>query len=288
MQFITGAVQGAVTGLPPKFQDGICECTNDTGICLQTICCPLCTLANIQTKRDTGIPACDTGACCAIMWFWYFTGSELPIAMAFAFRRGLVQRYGILEESVCKSCCLSLWCAPCTFCQVQREMSARGEHAGGCCANPPPNAILPGVAQMGAKLATTFIAGGGQVNPNFSTGVCGCSGMECVEGFFCPCIIMGFVNNKLDTGRLLTKPPGTPNGLDPLTCCAWLWMPLANTYANRREVIEKYSIMTESHTMTCCNIYCCTLCAVCQQRREMGYRGDWPGGVCVKDFVPKA
>jgi len=284
---IKAVVQAKVSG-PPQFQDGICDCCTDTGICLQTTFCTLCTLTNIQYKRDTQLTGFDCCTCCGIMVFLYATGSDAALAMGFAFRRELVQRYGILEESVCKSCCLSICCWPCVICQVQREMGKRGEHAGGCCAPPPTTSMVPNVLQMGIG-AISAAAHGGQLVRTWGSGICACTNpiTDCCEGFWCPCFVLGYMNNKLDTGRMLAKPPGFANTVDIATCCGSLWYPYVYVYANRREIIERYNIIGESHTMTCLNTYCCTFCAICQQRREMGYSNEWPGGLCLAAAPPR-
>ncbi len=95
--------------------------------------------------------------------------------------------------------------------------------------------------------------------------------------------MMGFMGNKIDTGRLLEKPPGYPNTMAIANCCGFFFLPYGSVYANRRELIERYNIQGESYTASCFYVYCCTLCAVCQQRREMGYAQEWPGGICVKE-----
>jgi len=288
MDLLKAAVQSKVSG-PPHFQDGICDCFSDFGVCIQSTCCTLCTLANMQFKRESGITGFDCSSCCAIMWCYYFTGNDYVFSLGYAFRRELVQRYGILEESVCKSCCLSIFCWPCSICQVQREMAKRSEHCGGCCANPPPSAMgmMPNVAQMAVQAGSAALIGGSVVR-TWGSGICGCAGApDCCESIFCyPCVV-GYMNNKINTGRLLTNPPGSPNTIDIATCCATLWYPYAVVYAHRREIMERYNIIGESHTMSCLYVYCCTPCAAIQQRREMGYSNEWPGGICVTTAPPR-
>jgi Cys-rich protein (TIGR01571 family) len=284
---LKAVVQAKVSG-PPQFQDGICDCFSDCGICVQSIFCSLCTFANILNKRETMMTGCDCGTFCATMVCGYITGNDYYLSLVFGFRRELVQRYGILEESVCKSCLLSVCCGPCTFCQVQREMGKRGEHCGGCCANPPANQSgLPNVAQMAIQAGGAVLHGGAPIRV-WGSGICNCAGApDCCEGLWCSPCMMGFMNNKLDTGRLMAKPPGMPNQMDVPTCCAYLFAPYASVYAHRREIIERYNIVGESHTTSCCYVYACTLCAICQQRREMGYSNEYPGGICLKDAPPR-
>ena len=293
---VTGAV-GAATGVPlSTWHDGICDCMGDTGMCIQTWCCIYCTLANIQNKRDNNIGAFDIGACCAIMWGSYITGSDIIPWMAFAFRRELVQKYHIGDETVCKSCCLAACCSTCTLCQVQREMAKRGDHAGGCCANPPPpsaSTMAQGAVNsaVGATLGNVLggVLGGvtntlhsGHLPHPWNSGLCQCDLMDCCEGFWCYCCIFGFMGNRLNAGRTPEVPLGAPNVMDPITCCSALWYPFGHIYANRREVIQRYNVTGESHTMTCLYTLCCPICSTIQQRREMGYCGEWPGGLLVK------
>lgn len=279
----------AVNPFPPQWHSGICDCTQDTGICVQTFCCHLCTYTNIQNQRDMKIGAFDCCTFVAIAIGSYGTGNDLLGWMSFSFRRELVQRYGILEETICKSCMLGTCCGPCSICQVQREMAKRNEHCGGCCANPPPQA--PSLADKAMNSLTAGVVGalsqGAVRQPHpWGSGLCGCGVAECCEGIFCPCCIMGFMATRLDAGKTIEKPHGVPNAMDPVTCCGALWYPQGHIYANRRELIERYNIIGETHTMTCINVLCCSVCALCQQRREMGYANEWPGGLLVKDPLP--
>jgi Cys-rich protein (TIGR01571 family) len=301
MDFLKNTVTGVVgqaTGIQlSHWHDGICECMSDTGICIQTCCCIYCTLSNIQNKRDYNMGTCDCSAFIAILIGNYITSGEMFYWLGFALRRELVQKYNIADETVCKSCLLGTCCFPCTFCQVQREMAKRDDHAGGCCANPPPPTVstmaVGGVfgSALGGALGqlvggvTNTIQTGHQPHP-WTSGLCGCSFMECCEGTFCYPCMFGYMANRLDAGRTPMNLISAPNAMDPINCCSALWFPQSYAYANRREVIQRYNVIGESHTMTCIHTLCCYPCAACQQRREMGYGNEWPGAICALPTAP--
>lgn len=282
---VTGVV-GQATGIQlSHWHDGICDCMTDTGICIQTCCCIYCTLSNIVNKRDNNNASCDCASFFAILMGNYITGGEMYYWLGFAFRRELVQKYNIADETVCKSCLLGTCCYPCSYCQVQREMSKRADHAGGCCANAPP--------QSGASMAIGAIVGGlsqtvisGNAPHTWNSGLCDCAFAECCEGIWCfPCIY-GYIGNRLDSGRSAAKVLGAPNVIEPANCCGALFFPLGHTFAMRREIIQRYNVIGESHTMTCIHTLCCYPCATCQQRREMGYYSEWPGAICAVAPTP--
>jgi Cys-rich protein (TIGR01571 family) len=276
----TSEVQARTLG-PPHWQDGICSCTEDTGVCCQTIFCPFCTMSNIINKRDNGVPNFDCLTCLCVMVGTYY-GNRLPIMLANAHRRELVQRYGIRDEAACNTCVLSECCFPCVYCQVQREMGKRKEHAGGCCAHPP--AEQPSMADKALAIAGGVLLNGPQIPRTWGSGLCDCNCMECVEVLFCPCTIYGFMASRLDSERVNGKLPGT---MDVASCCGCMVSPDAWVYGNRREVIERYQIFGEGHIMSGCKVIFCLPCTVLQTRREMGYSNEWPGGLCVKVPPPR-
>jgi Cys-rich protein (TIGR01571 family) len=289
MDMLKGVVKGQVAAQtlgPPHWQDGICDCTQDTGICCQTLCCIPCTAANMLNKRDHGVGAFDCCACICWLAATYGTGDRYPVWEAMSYRRELVQRYGIRDEKACNSCLLALCCTPCVYCQVQREMGKRKEHCGGCCANPPadqPNMADKALGMVG-QMAGAAILNGARPPRMWLSGLCDCSCMECLEGIFCPCCIFGYVNSRLDAERVNGVVSGT---MDPASCCGSLWYLDAWTFANRREVMERYNIIGESHIMSLVKVLCCPFCTILQQRREMGYENEWPGGLCVKVPPPR-
>ena len=141
MATIGNALQAGAgaAGVQLTWHDGLCSCMEDGGICIQTCCCEFCTASNMMRKIEaTMLPAaCNCGEVCCYMICTYATNNMFPWWLAMATRREVIQKYGIRDESTCGSCVSGL-CYPCSYCQVQREMAKRGNHCGGCCANPPP------------------------------------------------------------------------------------------------------------------------------------------------------
>lgn len=279
-----GEVASKTTG-PPIWQDGLCDCTKETGICCQTLCCWPCTMANIMNKRDTGVASCDCANFCAVVIGTYGSNNEFPSWLSFAFRRELIMRYGIQNETMCSSCLNATFCSPCSDCQVQREMAKRNEHCGGCCATPP--ASQPGLGDKAMGALGAAINGGLNLPRMWGSGLCGCGIAECCEGIFCPCIIFGYIGTTMDSFRVTGKPTGV-QAVDPGACCGSLWLMRAWIFAHRREIIERYNIQGETHCQSCINTICCPFCSILQVRREMGWANEWPGGLCVKVPPPKA
>jgi len=247
-------------------------------------------MSNIQNQLDFKIGAFDCGACCAIMWGHYITSNDYIFWLSMAWRRELIGKYGIENESICESCAKGVFCAPCSLCQVQREMGKRQEHCGGMCAQPPANQPSLAEKAMGQVIgAIAGAAGPAAGMPRmWGSGLCNCNCAEIMEGIFCPCLIVGYMSQVFNAGRVAGVPRGGPAALDPASCVGCLFWPFGYLYSHRREVIQRYTIVGESHTMSCINTICCTLCSICQARREMGYSNEWPGGLCVGVPPPRA
>jgi Cys-rich protein (TIGR01571 family) len=265
----------------PEWSDGLCACCSDMGICCQSICCGPCTASNIITKRDTGEPNCDCLTCCCFLLLSSATGNRFQYWLSTALRRELVQRYSIANESACNSCCMTACCQPCVFCQIQREMAARHEHAGGCCSKPPPDE-----PRMSANvLAQQMMSGKGVVH--WGSGICDCGCMECCEVIFCGCCIHGYMYSLLELPRAYGQPVAHEQKVNCPACFGALLCPDVFNYANRREIIERYGVQDETHIRSACLTLFCPCCTLLQQRREMAYNSEWPGGVCVKEAPPR-
>ena len=284
---VTGEVQNNTMG-PPHWQTGICGCTEDTGICCQTICCFPCTAANMINKNETGVAAFDCATCFCFIVGAYATNGRYLTWAAMGMRRAIIQRYGIQGETQCTSCMLGLCCAPCNYCQVQQEMAKRKEHCGGCCANPPPESQSLGdkVVDFVGKAAVKAMNNGIHGPHMWSSGMCDCGIGECCEGLFCGCCVFGFIGAKIDSDKVQGHATGE-NRMDCVSCCGSIFYPQGWTFQNRREIIERYNVIGESYLKSLCMVLCCPFCSLLQQRREMGYANEWPGGLIVKEFPRK-
>lgn len=281
-----GAVQSAMGGPkqqgPPHWQVEQFDCMGDTNVCLQTVCCPFCTEANVITMRERGVADMDLftclGACCLEVLTRGFFGTALVLAV----RRQLVQRYGIQDEPYCQSVITNI-CAPCSFCQIQREMALRGEHPGGIFAKAPG-----AEGGIGAKIGAAAHIGAASAGLNpWGSGLFQCAGAEdCLDSWCLSCCTLAHMSNRIDAGRTQLIPKDAENKMDPATCCgAWCCMPQFH-YAMRRETIDRYGI-TEPHLVSFVLMAFCPCCSLAQVRREMGYRGEWPAGILLKDAPAK-
>ncbi|NP_001086327.1 cornifelin homolog B [Xenopus laevis] len=99
-------VQGYMSSNSSQWNSDVFDCCEDMGTCLCGTFVP-CILACKVSK--------DYGECCCLPCLF---GSVLAV------RTGIRERYHI-EGSICNDwVCLS-FCAPCTLCQMARELKAR-------------------------------------------------------------------------------------------------------------------------------------------------------------------
>ena len=311
-QPVAGAAVPAIN--QSQWQDNIVGCFNNVPMCCQSSVCHICTASAIYSREQNNMATgCDCGSC-ILLWCFsgccYHTWAPINCGLTCCFvsgmRRTLVQRYGILGESLCASCLMVTCCHLCTMCQIQREMASRGQHCGGICASAPPPAAVPmGQPQMQQIQAAAPLPGAppvkddayvtpGQpvvaaqpVGTTWGSGLFDCAGgPDCAEAFFCPCCVLGHVGSKVNEVRGI---PGATSGqLDIPTCVGAAGASYLYHYLVRRELIERYAIVNESPLASFCALALCASCTLAQTRREMGYRGEWPGGLCLKEAPPKA
>ncbi|XP_046905144.1 cornifelin homolog B-like [Hypomesus transpacificus] len=95
-----------------QWSSGICDCTKDMKSCCLAFWCFPC-FACITAK--------EAGEClCLPLLDWF--GAIPPATMSL--RASLRHRYGI-EGTLCNDCLYSVFCLPCTWCQMSREMKTR-------------------------------------------------------------------------------------------------------------------------------------------------------------------
>ena len=294
--------------VPGQWQDGICSCFSDFAICAQTTCCHICTASSLYYREEFKFPtSCDCGSCCllwccsgctapALMWLPVHGG--LVSLMNTSLRRTLIARFGIQGETVCTSCLLGSCCNACTMCQVQREMKVRNQFVGGLCASAPQTLPAPAPQMnvpMGQPVAGQPQKIPGQPVQNFNdwrSGICGCVGAaDCCEAYFCGCCVNGHMAGGLNA---LNGAGGTMGQNDCAVCCCSCvtgGCPCCLSSYNfmmRREIVERYAISTETICKSACLVCFCGPCTLAQARREMGYHGEFPGGLCMKEMPADA
>ncbi|XP_066537477.1 cornifelin homolog B-like [Hoplias malabaricus] len=105
--------QSVVVMASSEWSSGICDfCDNVPECCFSFWCMP-CFACSTAKKF---------GEClCLPLLEWGFIP---PVTLAM--RASLRERYGI-QGSICNDCVYSVFCCPCVWCQMSREMNRRGQ-----------------------------------------------------------------------------------------------------------------------------------------------------------------
>ena len=127
---------------------GLCSCMDDMDSTVETIFCGRCQLSRQYNQITTGVNQIEP---------WTFVGSlvtdvllGMPITatmFSWYLRNRIRGRYQIAGDDF-NDCMISLFCTPCSACQVYREMSIRGEWPAGCCIHQPFQLRTPPQAQI--------------------------------------------------------------------------------------------------------------------------------------------
>lgn len=126
--------------LGTRWVTGLCDCLHDTGSCVDVVCCPYCQVGFAYHRTRRPFVDMDAAVCIAACCADFMLGGTGTTAAAMVLRNRVVQRYR-LEEQLPATLLKGCFCAPCTLCQVHREMKMRGEYPGGVCL--PPECSLP-------------------------------------------------------------------------------------------------------------------------------------------------
>ncbi|KAI3516647.1 hypothetical protein L1887_15570 [Cichorium endivia] len=114
--------------------------------------------------------------------------------------------------------------------------------------------------------AATVAASPLESQTSWSSGLCDCclDIPNCCLTCWCPCITFGQVAEIVDNGRTSCARHGTIYALiNLLTCCGCLF-----SCCNRTKMRRQYGL-PEVPTNDCCVHFCCELCALCQEYREL-------------------
>ena len=129
-----------VPGGNPEFTTGIFGCFSDINGCLDNVVCYPCMVGR-HCEAVEGNPNTPNTMWClgTLVACFVFPIALLPIAPCL--RTKLRERHGItggcLGDWVC-----GVFCAPCTTCQINRELTIRNTWPGGACFQSSPPAIV--------------------------------------------------------------------------------------------------------------------------------------------------
>lgn len=156
---------GPSGGETEDWKTGLFEC--DVMSCLDGWCCHYCMLGYIshELRFRGGIPpqCCNGGMILPLICDAYCTCGLLSMLGSCTVRSGVRQRYNLRDDlDWAKGCC----CLPCSIAQISRELALRGEYAGGCFYQPPPNApprpqVMNGDQTMMLMMTSPMLMGGG-------------------------------------------------------------------------------------------------------------------------------
>ncbi|KAI3733811.1 hypothetical protein L6452_13267 [Arctium lappa] len=126
------------------------------------------------------------------------------------------------------------------------------------------------------------------VNTNWSSSLCACCSdvPNCCLTCWCPCITFGQIAEIVDKGNTSCGVHGGLYALiEALICCGCMY---SCTY--RTKIRSQYGLR-ETPCNDCLVHFCCELCALCQEYRELKHRGfdisiGWEGNMERQNHMP--
>ncbi|KAL8218689.1 hypothetical protein R6Q57_022062 [Mikania cordata] len=131
---------------------------------------------------------------------------------------------------------------------------------------PPPSLQIP---QHTTGVPAHFLAPQ-HVNLNWSSSLCACCSdvPNCCLTCWCPCITFGQIAEIVDKGNTSCGVHGVLYALiEAFTCCGCMY-----SCVYRTKMRTQYGLR-ESPCNDCLVHFCCERCALCQEYRELKYRG---------------
>jgi Cys-rich protein (TIGR01571 family) len=159
---------------PGAYNTDILDCCEDGASCCDVLFCPWCMNAQLYNAITTGERnTMHKGMCVATMALDLFMVGFAFMMASYCTRQQLKAKYALRDNA--DGCCIQgCLCAPCSACQLYRELSLRHEWPGGICcigeAFEHPNGIrAPQSVAMGgagSRRGSSAAAGGLQHAPN--------------------------------------------------------------------------------------------------------------------------
>jgi len=135
---------------PPQlgFSQPLCNCTDDTNVCLEEMFCCYCHLGFVYQWLEDRRQDMSPLACCGTLLIdLVLLAGFGRCAMVSHVRQRLATLYNI-QEDPCNNIMTSFCCSSCAMCQLHREMVVRGCFTGGICYNPPVQLPYPAAPSM--------------------------------------------------------------------------------------------------------------------------------------------
>ena len=110
------------------YQTGLCGCMEDTGSCIDSLCCQCCQVGRQYKAADGEVNQLSVPHCLCFLCFPTLVGAVLRCKISTALT---------LEENVCVSCCVWVFCPQCATCQQHRQLTLSARFPGGMCVSQP-------------------------------------------------------------------------------------------------------------------------------------------------------
>ncbi|KAJ9447693.1 Cell number regulator 3 [Diplonema papillatum] len=125
------------------WNDGLCDCCGDCGLCCDVMWCFWCTHSRVYSAAVDDLPnTFNCGICCLMFLCTHLAvGHFVNTAIAYVTRSNVRQKYR-LRGSCCGDFLKTFCCMACATCQEHKQLSKMGMNPGHTCCSPSTNYIV--------------------------------------------------------------------------------------------------------------------------------------------------